>query len=257
MLSELLPLRPGMVVALVGAGGKTTTMFRLAAELAVQGKRVITTTTTHIFLPDVAQTEALVLAPTRPLLLEKASTALAAHTHITIATEPTPEGKLRGLPAEWVTDLRTLPGVEAILVEADGAKGRMIKAPAAHEPVIPASADLVLLLTSMAALGQSLSETLVHRIEQVTAVTGLAPGETITPHALATLAISDHGLLKNIPPAAGAILVLTHTDQQRLQEAQTVAKLALASQRLAGALLCSLEWAAYLSSEGSTELGNQ
>jgi probable selenium-dependent hydroxylase accessory protein YqeC len=257
MLSNVLPVRAGMITALVGAGGKTTTMFRLAAELTTQGKRVITTTTTHIFPPDAGQTEALIFAPTRALLLERAAAALAAHAHITIAAEPTPEGKLLGLPPAWVTDLRTLPGIETILVEADGAKGRMLKAPAAHEPVIPPGADLVLLLASASVLGQPLNEAIAHRVEQITAVTGLAPGEIITAQALATLATSDHGLLKGLPPAASAILVLTHLDQQRLQEAQTVATLALASQRLAGVLLCSLEWATYLSSEVPPELGTQ
>ena len=36
------------VVSFVGAGGKSTAMFRLAAELAARGQRVITTTTTRI-----------------------------------------------------------------------------------------------------------------------------------------------------------------------------------------------------------------
>ena len=44
---DLHPSSPD-VVSFVGGGGKTTTMFRLAYELAQQGKRVVTTTTTHI-----------------------------------------------------------------------------------------------------------------------------------------------------------------------------------------------------------------
>jgi len=260
MLSEVLPIRSGMVVALVGAGGKTTTMFRLAAELAALGQRVITTTTTHIYPPDAAQTEALVLAPvppasrrlfgvgapTRALLLECARDALASHTHITVALEAATEGKLRGLPPEWVADLRDLPGVAGVLVEADGAKKCIIKAPAAYEPVIPACTDLVLLLASASALGQPLSETIAHRVEQITAVTGLAPGDIITPHALSTLATSHDGLLKGRPAGAAAILVLTHIEKQQLEQARATAKLSLASERLAGVLLCSLEWAEYL-----------
>lgn len=39
------------VISLVGAGGKTTTMYQLADELAEQGKRVLVTTTTHIQCP--------------------------------------------------------------------------------------------------------------------------------------------------------------------------------------------------------------
>lgn len=246
MLSELLPLRSGMIVALVGAGGKTTTMFRLAAELAARGERVITTTTTHIGTPHASQTDMLMLTAEYERWREAAAEALTAHRHITVAASTTAEGKLRGIPPEWADDLRALPGVGTVLVEADGAKSRQIKAPAAHEPVIPASADLVLLLMSAEALGQPLSERIAHRPEQISAVTGLALGESITPLALAALATSDQGLLKGCPPAAKAILVLTHPSLPLLEVAQETARLALASGRLAGALLCTITWAQFL-----------
>src|SRR5579885_2733864 len=155
MLSEMLPLQSGMIVALVGAGGKTTTMFRLAAELTARGKRVITTTTTHIGTPKADQPELLLLLTGEHKRWREATAeALANHQHITVAAATTAEGKLQGISPELADDLRALRDVSAILVEADGAKGRFIKAPAAHEPVIPASADLVLLLMSTEALGQ-------------------------------------------------------------------------------------------------------
>lgn len=243
MLNELLPLKPGMVVALVGAGGKTTTMFRLAAEQAALGRQVITTTTTHIFPPAAGQTGALVLATEQAALLKAAAAALAKHRHITIATAPTPEGKLRGVPPEWVADLRALPDVGLVLVEADGAKGRMLKAPAEHEPALPASADLVLLLASASALGQPLSHATAHRPERVAAITGLKAGEILTPQALARLATHQEGLLKDVPIGIPAILVLTHVDEARLDGAEQAAQHGLASGRLHGVVLCSPGWA--------------
>lgn len=245
MLSELLPLKPGMVVALVGAGGKTTTMFRLAAEQAALGRRVVTTTTTHIFPPDAGQTGALALATDQAALLEAATATLAKQAHITIATAPTPEGKLRGIPPEWVADLQAIPGVGLVLVEADGAKGRMLKAPADHEPALPTSTDLVLLLASAEALGQPLSDATAHRPERVAAVTGLKAGEALTPQALARLATHQEGLLKGVSIGTPAILALTHVDDAHLDGAEEAAQQALASGRLAGALLCSLERAQF------------
>jgi probable selenium-dependent hydroxylase accessory protein YqeC len=47
-LAKALRVERGAVVSLVGGGGKTTSMFRLAAELIASGLRVVTTTTTHI-----------------------------------------------------------------------------------------------------------------------------------------------------------------------------------------------------------------
>ena len=44
------------VVSLVGAGGKTSTMYDLAGELADRGARVLVTTSTHIFKPDQYET---------------------------------------------------------------------------------------------------------------------------------------------------------------------------------------------------------
>jgi molybdenum cofactor cytidylyltransferase len=245
MLSELLQLKPRTIVALVGAGGKTTTMFRLAAEQAALGRRVITTTTTHIFPPEPEQTGELVLAAAHSALLAGTAAALARHSHITVATASTPDGKLRGVPPTWVADLLTLPGVGIVLVEADGAKGRLLKAPADHEPALPASTNLILLLASAKALGQPLSDAIAHRLERVEAVTGLKAGEIVTPEALATLATHQEGLLKGVPAEAAAILVLTHVDQPHLDAAEATAQHALAAGRLAGVLLCSLEWAQF------------
>ncbi len=246
MLSELLPLEPGMLVALVGAGGKTTTMFRLAAEQAARGAgaRVITTTTTHIFPPHAGQTGALVLETDHTALLERAATALAKHPHITAATALTPEGKLRGIPPALAGDLRALPGVAMVLVEADGAKGRMLKAPAEHEPALPAGVNLVLLLASAEAIGQPLSDATAHRLERVERITGLKAGEILTPQALARLAAHQEGLLKGVPADVPAVLILTHVDKKRLHAAEEAAQQALASGRLTGVVLCSLTEAA-------------
>ncbi len=243
MLSALLQIRTGMVVALVGAGGKTTTMFRLATEQVALGRRVITTTTTHIYPPKPEQSRAFVLEPDHTTLLERAAAALAEHPHITVARASAAEGKVRGIPPEWVADLHTLPGVDLVLVEADGAKKRLLKAPADYEPVIPACTDLVLLLASAEALGQPLSDAIAHRLERVEAVTGLRAGEPITPQALARLATQEAGLLKGVPPGAAAMLMLTHVNESRLAAAKETARLALAADHLAGVILASLDWA--------------
>ena len=50
-LSEALGLQRREMISLTGAGGKTTLMFRLAKELSLAGKKVITTTTTKILKP--------------------------------------------------------------------------------------------------------------------------------------------------------------------------------------------------------------
>ncbi|MCK7504559.1 MAG: hypothetical protein MZV70_11045 [Desulfobacterales bacterium] len=50
-MCDALLLHGGGVVSLVGAGGKTSLMYRLARELAGTGQAVLTTTTTRIYPP--------------------------------------------------------------------------------------------------------------------------------------------------------------------------------------------------------------
>ena len=47
-LKDALHVQRGDVVAFVGAGGKTSALFRLAHELRAEGWRVLTTTTTRM-----------------------------------------------------------------------------------------------------------------------------------------------------------------------------------------------------------------
>ena len=53
-LVDALGITGGDVVALVGGGGKTTTMFRVAREIVEAGGRAISTTTTRIFGAQIA-----------------------------------------------------------------------------------------------------------------------------------------------------------------------------------------------------------
>ena len=54
-LRQALLLGEGGVISLVGAGGKTSLMFRLAHELSLTGDSVLTTTTTKIYVPEPVQ----------------------------------------------------------------------------------------------------------------------------------------------------------------------------------------------------------
>ncbi len=50
-LIDILKLKSQGVISIIGAGGKTSLMFSLAKELSKSGKKVLTTTTTKIFMP--------------------------------------------------------------------------------------------------------------------------------------------------------------------------------------------------------------
>ena len=63
-VAEVFGVERGDVVAVAGAGGKTTLCFGLAHALVRRGWRVLTTTTTKIWPDDAALTERTLLRPT-------------------------------------------------------------------------------------------------------------------------------------------------------------------------------------------------
>src|SRR5579884_2692577 len=118
-LSQLLALPAHPLIAIVGAGGKTTTMYTLADELAAQGKRVITTTTTQIFIPTWGETAPFIVSPELPRLIGMAMGAWQQqYRHVTIASSPIASGKLAGLPPEQPYELLVKSGADAVIVEA-------------------------------------------------------------------------------------------------------------------------------------------
>src|SRR5260370_12665747 len=91
-------------------------------------------------------------------------------------------------------------GASAVIVEADGARHRMIKAPAEHEPVIPTHTNIALLMMSAGAINRPLSAEVPHRPERVASVVDMNLGEILTPLRIARLVTSDQGALNHIPP---------------------------------------------------------
>ena len=197
-LREALQVRRGEVIALVGAGGKTTAMYRLARELADEGWRVITTTTTMIRPPSAEQSESWIVEPALVKALDLTRRALQRQRRVTLATAyRASEDKLQGVDCSWIAELIQL--ADAVIVEADGARGRSLKAPAPYEPVVPENTTLLVPVAAVDAVGQPLDDNAVHRPESVAQVTGLPMGDTIKADTLAQLFTHERGALKSVP----------------------------------------------------------
>ena len=72
-----------------------------------------------------------------------------------------------------------------IIVEADGAKRRPLKAPGRYEPVIPACSHIVIGVVGLNGLGKPLDKKYVFRPEIFAEITKLGLGKPIDENAVA------------------------------------------------------------------------
>jgi probable selenium-dependent hydroxylase accessory protein YqeC len=237
-LCDLIVLPTSPLIAITGAGGKTTTMYTLASELAHRGKRVITTTTTQIFYPGPGDTDKLIVASETHALLETIEEAWQQSHRVTVAGTFLRTEKLAGLQPAQPYELLVKSGADVVIVEADGARHHMIKAPAEHEPVIPLQTNIALLLMSAEAMNQPLSDRIAHRPVQVATVTGINMGDVLSPAVIARLITSEQAGLKHIPETASTYLLITHASMARREAIHELVSLVGCSPRIAD-VLCS------------------
>lgn len=200
MLSDRLGLTDRELVSIVGAGGKSTALLRLGEELAPRGRVVLTTTTKmgrgQATDPSVwsSDPQEIVAASTPGVSLFAAA---EAHAH-----------KVTGLSPATVDAVFADPSIDFVIVEADGARSRRIKAPADHEPVIPSSTTTAVVVASLGALGHRIDE-VAHRPELVAAILSVGTDHVLAAADVAGVLLHPSGGLKSVPRGARAVIVLT------------------------------------------------
>jgi probable selenium-dependent hydroxylase accessory protein YqeC len=235
MLVRALGIEQARLISLCGAGGKTTLMFTLAREFVAAGERVLVTTTTKIARDEAegwpsfaAASAEQVLGNARQLLAQggqERAGAVIAYSAVNA------DGyRLTGFARELVDELARAGQFDRILVEADGSARKPLKAPAAHEPVIPSATQAAIIVAGMNGLGRPLSEDSVFRANIWSRLSGLAPGAPVDAESLARNVIHPDGFARGIPAKAQTILFLNQADTpERCAEAKRVAEfLALA-----------------------------
>lgn len=229
-LPDALDARSGLV-AVVGAGGKKTTLYALASRL----DRAIITATVRIPIFDRQVAEVIVTED--PVTAARA----AEGWPIGLVPEREREDRYLGYKPETVDALADAAVAESVLVKADGARTRLLKAPAEHEPQIPNTVDTVLPIASVQAVGKPLTDEYVHRPERVGAITDRSVGDEIRSRDVARVLTSEAGGLKAVPEAATVVAVLNMVDDAKdLDTAREIAEHVVTEPRIDAVALTSM-----------------
>ena len=176
----------GHTVSLVGGGGKSTLMYFMAATCAREGKKVLVSTTTHIFMPD------------RACYAHNAAEveALWAAGRFAVIGTPVPEkGKLK-MPREELLD-SLLRKADVAFLEADGSKNHPCKVPRDGEPVLHPESGVVMAVFGLSAIGRPLRE-VCFRLEEAQALLGVDGDHILTEEDAAEILSSPMGSRKDV-----------------------------------------------------------
>jgi probable selenium-dependent hydroxylase accessory protein YqeC len=176
--------------AFVGAGGKTSFIEYLAGKTE-RNKKTVITTTTKIY----ARKPYMLLAQDRSDNNAMANPIRAGRT--------IENGKLTAITFD---DLRELGKTfDTVLIEADGAKGKSLKYPAPHEPVIPPFSGIVFVIAGLDSIFGQIKEN-IFRWNILVEKEGVNGDETISPEIFASL-FTNEILLKDIGNKPCAIVL--------------------------------------------------
>lgn len=187
-------IQPG-ITALVGAGGKTTVLTKLAEYSRESGQPVVVSTTTKLLLSQVEQWnpylgtdfDAAEMHCSKAIIKEKCGAWFQGVNE---------EQKVTSIEPAWLDHLNMVHPNWSILIEADGAKSKWLKAPKMTEPVIPKNTTQTIGVVNLHILGEVLDTTLVHNIELASDIMGCAVGEKITPKMLMKLVRHQNGIFQ-------------------------------------------------------------
>jgi len=204
-LIDALRIDSNTKLSLVGSGGKTSALIRLGQEWP---DFAIVAATAHLGKDQIGSFNKHVAWD-----IDRDNDQTLSET--TLITGPSGEGNmLRGVdPTLWGNlDAMATDNKVPIFIESDGSKTRPLKAPADHEPAIPAWVNHVVVSVGLSVVGKPLSELYVHRPAVFSTLSGLDIGRHVTLHSIVKMLCNPQGGLKNIPRHARKTVLLNQMD---------------------------------------------
>ncbi|HEY8892158.1 MAG TPA: selenium cofactor biosynthesis protein YqeC [Clostridium sp.] len=188
-LSDYIELKKKDILSIVGAGGKTTMMFKLAEELRVNNK-VLVTTTTKIYIPPLHKYDFICTNKDHFIKYSK----MKDNGIYVLGLGINEDNKILGLTTKELEGLT--PYFDYILIEADGAKEKQLKGWNEFEPILYGKTTKTLGIIDIQSKGILINEDNIHRSEIFSEITGGKYGEAVTLEHLLNLVINPLGLFK-------------------------------------------------------------
>ncbi|HSQ69681.1 MAG TPA: selenium cofactor biosynthesis protein YqeC [Steroidobacteraceae bacterium] len=222
-LLDLLDARAGIVCA-VGAGGKKSLLRHLATTHP--GRVAITSTVFTTYFQEQLGFSVVVEDDER---LPSAVAAVEPGRSVAYACPTSTPARRAGVDPATIERIHREGGFAATFVKADGARMRLVKAPAGNEPMLVPGTTTVVPILSALAIGEPLTSRLAHRLECCERVADLRENEPIQPAQLARLLASPQGLMKATEGLRVVPLINMVDDAGREKLARTAAEIALES----------------------------
>lgn len=169
---DKLKLDEGDIVTLVGAGGKSSTIFNLAQE--IKNKKILITTTTQFMsfkkldtIEIISNSFEEIIKKIKIIWKKNPKQKLVLGKSYCSTSSIVTGNKINGLPPRWIDYLIKAFPSAMILNEGDGAAMYSIKAPAIYEPVIPDSTTLLLIVMGMKTLGLKINKKNCFRLNEI------------------------------------------------------------------------------------------
>jgi len=238
---DALSLSKREVISIIGGGGKTSFMEYLSRDLHSRGKFVISTTTTKILPPRPAHSEVSVFT-SNPCWLNSIDSIFREGKLVNLAVDMLPDGKLKGVSVKHCNLLLNKSNVDYLIIEADGSKGKSIKAHSRWEPVVPSFTTTFISVIGIDCLHKRIDDDICHRSNMFCSILGCNAGELIDISLIFELFKHPRGYLKKLPRKARAYVFINKAHEEvELQKGILLGEKLLSLNRISGILIGHLK----------------
>lgn len=185
-LEELLDIRKGDIITVVGAGGKTSLITYLTKIHSKQSK-VLLTTTTKIYLPKRSDYD------NKIMLSDKCNTFV--REGITLYGEYiNSENKIVGVGFEEIEDI--IEKFDYTFIEGDGSKHKKLKGWNEYEPRVYPKTTKNIGVLDISSYGIGINNMNIHRLDKFLKICGETNG-VVSLENIKNIVLDKNGLFKN------------------------------------------------------------